>query len=195
MPLDQLIAVCPPPAAPLNPPTGEQWRALEAMVGHELPSDYKAFLSRYGSGVFGAFEPGGAFCDLVFVLSPGHPPDRHALNAIPLTMELTQVVGDIKRKWPALVPAPAWPEPGGLVYAGGTTTQHCIYWKTTGAADAWTCAVSDYGCDNWFEFDGDLTALLTAIVTQRVPDWIIEGPTKFPLVFRGVGELEGVRLV
>jgi hypothetical protein len=195
MPLDDLLAVCPPPPTPVNPPTPEQWNELETLVGQALPPDYKAFLARYGSGGFGSFEDANTFFDLAYVLSPGQPPDRSSLNAIPLMIELTKTIADIRAKWPALVPSPVWPEPGGLLYAGGTTTEHSIYWKTAGKADAWTCAVSDYGCDNWFEWNDDLTSLLAAIATKRVPDWIVEGPTNFPLVFRSVEGLSGVKLV
>jgi hypothetical protein len=152
-----------------------------------LPSDYEAFLARYGTGVLGCYEDATSFFDLVKVLSPGYPADRTGQNAIPLMMELTEVIGEIGRRWPARVPAPAWPAPGGLLYVGGTTTQHCIYWRAVGDdADAWTCDVCDRGCDSWFHWDGDLTSLLAAIATKRVPDWIVEGPTKFPLVFEGV---------
>src|SRR4051812_16013873 len=43
MPLDDLLAVCPPPAATEYCPTPAQWTELETQVGHRLPSDYKAF--------------------------------------------------------------------------------------------------------------------------------------------------------
>jgi hypothetical protein len=81
------------------------------------------------------------------------------------------------------------------LYVGGTTTTHCIYWKTSGEADSWTCSVCDRGCDNWFEWNGDLTSRLAAMATHQVPDWILEGPTSFPLVFRDLGSLNAGRLV
>jgi hypothetical protein len=184
MALDDLLVICPPPATPEFIPTAAQWAELEKLVGHVLPSDYKAFLARYGTGGFGSYEDPTSFFDLVKVVSPGYPADRRGLNAIPFMMELTKTIGDIRREFAHRVPVPAWPEPGGLLFVGGTTTLHSIYWRTVGDdADAWTCDVCDYGCDKWFHWDGDLTSLLAAIATKGVPDWIIEGPTKFPLVF------------
>ncbi len=194
MPLRELLAVCAPPARPIHVPTASQWSDLEALVGHALAPDYRALLERYGSGAFGAFDEQGSFFDLAFVLSPGEPPGKHDVNAIPLMMELTRTVADIKSQWPEQVPFPVWPEPGGLLYVGGTTTTHSIYWRTTGSEDAWTCVVGDYGCDNWFEWSGDLTSLLAAMVAGRVPDWIVAGVARFPLVFLDLDALERVRL-
>ncbi len=194
MPLTDLLAVCPPPARPVNPPTAQQWGDFESLIGHALPPDYKAFLDCYGSGVFGVFTEDCSFFDLLFVVSPGQPPDKHDLNAIPLMSELTTTIGDINAKWPETVPAPAWPAPGGLLYVGGTTTTHSIYWKTDGAETSWTCMISDYGCDNWFAWEGDLTSLLAAIVTGRVPEWIIEGAPRTPLVFVDLDTASRARL-
>ncbi|XXT18817.1 hypothetical protein WME94_52180 [Sorangium sp. So ce429] len=194
MPLQDLLDICPPPASPLNPPSAQAWRELEASIGSALPADYEALLERYGSGGFGAYTDDGAFFDLLFVLSPSHPADRHGLNAIPLMKDLTETLGDIRRRFPELVPHPVWPEPRGLLYAGGTTTQHGIYWETAGAPSTWTIVVSDYGCDEWFEWPGDLTSFLAQVAQGKVPAWITAGATKFPLVFRSLTELDGARL-
>jgi len=195
MPLQQLINVCAPPARPYNVPSAAQWSALEASIGgRTFPSDYRAFLDRFGSGCFGSDEDGGFF-DLIFLLSPAPLPAEHGQNAVPLMTDLTGTLDAIRSKWPERVPYPVWPEPGGLLYVGGSTTQDGIYWKTTGEPEAWTCAIGDYACDNWFDWDGDLTSLLAAIVTRRVPDWILEGPTRFPLVFRDLATLMNTPLV
>ncbi len=199
MSLDELLSVCVPPATPVYVPTAAEWRELETAVGQALPSDYKAFLARFGSGAFGCDqedEDGPGFFDLLWVLSPGHPPDVHGMNAIPLMKDITAKTGEMRRRFPHLVPHPAWPDAGGLLYVGGTTTQHDIYWKTNGdEADAWTCVMCDRGCDHWFDFPGDLTSLMAAAVTRRVPDWILEGPKKFPLMFRDIETLRRVPLL
>lgn len=195
MPVDALLSVCPPPETPAYPPQPQHWAALEAQVGGPLPADYRMLVARYGSGVFGAYDDAGAFFDLLFVLSPAHPPGPHDLNAVPLMTELTKSLADIQGRWPKQVPFPVWPGPGGLLYVGGTTTQHGLYWQTQGPADAWTCVVGDFGCDHWFFWEQDLSSLLAAVVSGHVPGWITEGAPRFPLVFRDIGSLENARLV
>lgn len=180
MSLDQLLAVCSPPTQPANVPMPEQWNALEDRLGLTLPADYGALLAHSGGGVFGAYEADGFF-DLAYVLSPGEPRDKHGLAALPRMIGETETLAKIRSGHPRLVPV--WPDPGGLLYVGGTTTQHCIHWKTTGAPSDWTIMTCDRACDNWFEWHDDLTSFLAALVTNNVPDWIVEGPTRFPLVF------------
>lgn len=192
MALRDLLAVCDPPDTPMERPTRAQWLALEAEVGRALPSDYRALLDRYGTGVLGAYDDDGAFFDLAWVLSPAAQLPN--LAAIPNMLELTETLRQMHGRWPQLVPAPAYPEPGGLLFVGGTTTTHDIYWKTEGSPDAWTCAVCDRGLDHWLAWDGDLTSLLSALVTGDVPAWITEGVPAFPLVFRDLDRLAGARL-
>jgi hypothetical protein len=194
MAIDDILRVCPPPANPIQVPTDAEWRALEADIGLSLPTDYKAFLSRYGSGGFGSDERDGFF-DLSYVLSPGAPDDKHGQNAIPWMRRLTEDIHEIQQRFPHLVPFATRPADGGLVYVGGTTTQHCLYWKTSGSPDTWTLAVCDRPCDHWFEWNGDVTSLLAAIAERRVPEWITQGPTRFPLVFRDTATLEQAPLV
>jgi len=194
MPLADLLAVCPPPSTPSDVPTSQQWLDAEAAVGIVFPDDYNELLSRFGSGCFGVEMADGEFFDLAFTLSPGSERYDGELAVVPLMKELTKTIGDIREMVPEQVPDFAWPEPGGLLYVGGTTTGHCIYWKTEGAPGDWSCAVCDRACDEWFYWPGDLTSLLAELVTRRVPDWILEGTNDRPLVFRDLDTLEAGRL-
>jgi hypothetical protein len=193
MALADLLAVCSPPDSPDDLPTVKQWSELETQLGTTFPLDYVALVERYGAGSFGSLEPGGAFFDLAYFLSPGASKDTNQ-GAIDNMRLLTEGMAKLKARWPNSVPAPVWPAPGGLLYVGATTTTHDIYWKTADDLAHWTCFVCDRGCDDWFHWDGDLTSLLAAIVTRKVPDWIVEGPTNFPLVFRSMTSLLGVPL-
>jgi hypothetical protein len=194
MALDDISRVCSPPTIPGQIPDEAQWQALEGDLGLTLPPDYKAFLARYGSGCFGAQEQGGFF-DLAYVLSPGAPDDNHGQSALRWMRRLTEDIQAIHKRFPDLVPFPTRPADGGLVYAGGTTTQHCFYWKTIGAPESWTIVACDRACDHWFEWNGDITSFLAAVAERRVPDWIVAGPTRFPLVFRDMAVLAKAELV
>jgi len=192
--LSDLLTVCPAPAVPESVPTADQWKELESEIGTTFPADYRAMIDKYGDGVFGSNEAEGAFFDLAYLVHPGGAPNTN-VNAFGQMRELTEAIGKMHDRWPDMIPAPAWPSPGGLLYAGRTTTQNEIYWKTVGQPDDWICTVCDHGCEYWFEWNGDVTSLLAAIVTKRVPDWIVEGPTRFPLVFRTASSLVGAKLV
>ena len=182
MPLKDLLLACAPPASPVDPPGADRWATLESRIGCALPGDYRSMAERYGCGGFGAYTESGAFFDLLYAVSPGctHSP----LDALRWMKERTEDMAVIRASYPLQVPSAIHPEPGGLLYAGGTTTLHSIYWRTAGAPDAWTCAVCDSGCETWFEWAGDLTSLFAAIATGRVPPWIVAGVPSFPLVFR-----------
>jgi hypothetical protein len=48
--LERLRRLLPPPAEPLEAGRTDGWAAVEAALGTGLPSDFKAFTERYGSG-------------------------------------------------------------------------------------------------------------------------------------------------
>lgn len=193
MSIDELVRVCAPPDRAVHVPNDAQWRALEAAIGVTFPADYRAYTERYGSGCFGAGEDDGFF-DLAYLLTPGAPADKHGQNAIPRMKEETETMAEMRAARPKRVTVPVFPEPGGILYAGGTTTQHCLFWKTDGAPDAWTTMACDRACHRWYAHAGDITSLLAAIVTREAPDWIVAGPTRFPLVFRDIEWLKSATL-
>jgi hypothetical protein len=194
MALDDIIRVCPPPEKPVQIPDTTHCTALESDLGITLPQDYKAFLARYGSGCFGAYEADGFF-DLAYVLSPAAPDDKHGQSALRWMKRLSDDIHAIQQRFAGKVPHPTGSAPGALVYVGGTTTQHCFYWRTVGAPDAWTIVACDRYCKPWFEWGGDITSFLAAMVERRVPDWLVSGPTRFPLVFTDIATLENVGVV
>lgn len=195
MPLKDLLAICDPPQNPVDRPTAQDWKELEVGMGLELPQDYKEFLDRFGTGAFGAFDEieEDAFFDLLFTVSPGTT--RHELGALSMIPPMTEAIAEFKRRWPDRVPGDVYPEAGGLLYVGGTTTRHDLFWKTGGPPEGWTCLIGDNYCDNWFDFEADLTTSLAAIVAGDVPDWVIAGPSSFPLVFLDIETLDHTPLV
>ena len=175
MPVAPLLAECPPPASPIDVPTAEHWAELERLVGTPLPHDYRDLVERYGAGSFGVWtgsDESARYFDWLYTLSPGTT--RGNLGALKRMVHASQSLRQIADMMPSMVPHPAWGQPGGMLFVGQTTTLRYIYWRTSGPPDQWTCTVNDRSCRNWFDWDGDLTSLLTAFVQQRVPDWILE---------------------
>jgi hypothetical protein len=48
MAVETLINIMPPPETPIEP-RGATWTSVESAIGTVLPSDYKAFIEKYGS--------------------------------------------------------------------------------------------------------------------------------------------------
>ena len=50
-------------------------------------------------------------------------------------------------EWPVELSrfAAAFTKQAVILYVGGATTQHSLYWKTDGAEESWTCMSCDYG--------------------------------------------------
>jgi hypothetical protein len=51
--IEDLLAVVPPPARPIDPGDPGAWPKVEQALGTKLPSDYRDYGTRYGSGVLG----------------------------------------------------------------------------------------------------------------------------------------------
>jgi hypothetical protein len=56
MSVAELMAVVPPPAQPRDIGDLTAWSAAEASIGTRLPTDFRDFVLRYGTGVFN--DPG-----------------------------------------------------------------------------------------------------------------------------------------
>jgi hypothetical protein len=78
--LERLGQLLPPPEDPVEPGRPDGWAAVEAALGTGLPSDFKAFTERYGSGMvddflylfnpFAAGEDGNLLVEKDRVLAP-----------------------------------------------------------------------------------------------------------------------------
>jgi hypothetical protein len=53
--LERLVAVTPPPSAPIEVGSSADWKLVEADLGVKLPDDYRGLIDSYGSGCFGEF--------------------------------------------------------------------------------------------------------------------------------------------
>ncbi len=102
------------------------WAEVHARLGWALPADYRAFVDTYGSGAFGD----------VLIASPrgGGELDLFAL----LERKSAQIRGVARHEWEG----PVYPEPGGVIFWGETTSGHTCGWAPTSAdADKWSVVV------------------------------------------------------
>lgn len=118
MSIDALVRLVRPPAEPVD--ASADWASAEAALGLRVPDDYKALVTRYGSG---------EFCDLV-----------HPLTAAELVtdgLDALEVEREMAAEGPDDYPYPFHPDPGGLLPWGRTSNGHLLCWRT----DDWTVVV------------------------------------------------------
>jgi uncharacterized protein (TIGR02996 family) len=150
-PLDELRMVLPPPKRLLHA-TGN-WAEVEETLGLTLPSDYKAFISSYGSGTAGCIE----------ILSPfGFTPDVRDrwVTWAGLIVDLAEYEE---------VPYPVFPQAGGLLPFGTLGDVDLLTWRTLGDSENWPF-VYHHQRQGFFEIKGlSAVEFLLEAVMQRSP--------------------------
>ncbi|MEU1286805.1 SMI1/KNR4 family protein [Kitasatospora sp. NPDC005856] len=154
-------------AEPGREPFRVHWEGPVEGLGTELPSDYRAFVERYGHASFHG--------DLSVVtpdLDPGTPDEK----SYERFRRFNEDVGEMLEGWyewnPELGrPYPPFPAKGGLLAWASNTSADYFCWDTSaGDPDQWPVVVWRFGISEFVRFDGGMTAFLTAVLTGEVPD-------------------------
>jgi hypothetical protein len=161
--LDELRLALPPPRRPFD--TEGDWHAIEAAIKLRLPTDYKAFLASYGTGMVN---------NCLEVINP------------------LRVRTDVRKWWTnwaecyhsisefRQVPYPVFPEPGGLLPFGTFGDVDILNWRTAGEPEDWPFVYYDRD-QGFFEIKGLLAVeFVLEVVTQRSPLLIRLGSTLDP---------------
>lgn len=151
-----MIKLLPPPSIPREVPL-KGWEEVEHRLGTTLPTDYKWFLERYGTGKVKEF---------LWVFNPFSKNKN-----INLVEQLCVRVGGLKylsEKFPHQYPYSLFPQPGGLFPFAGTDNGDTIYWITEGEPNEWRVAVNDARSPMFEEFKCGAVAFLYGILTQRI---------------------------
>jgi len=129
--LVQLIRIAPPPATPVETGSLKQWDLVQKHLGTPLPTDYKNFIDRYGTGSFDKrlipFNPfaKNESVNLIQVLDVYHQASRK-----------TQPLGDAP--WSAFHPFELFPATEGLLPWGTTANfGDSFLWQVNGPPEAW----------------------------------------------------------
>lgn len=184
--LVRLQEVLPPPEPAIETGSATAWASVEEDLGLALPSDYKQFIARYGTGSIDrslvVFNPFARFETLRL--------DRRNL--------ISRQIGPFRlhREEEGMdVPYPLYPEPGGLLPWGRTTRGGFLFWITVGDPDGWTVVVGDEGGYThqplvpavgpngelrWSEFSGTLTECLLSMVQGRYRPLLLSGEVFSP---------------
>lgn len=160
------------------------WSQVERELGLSLPTDYKEFISTYGSG---------KVCGFVSVYSP------FVRN---INWSFGSYLEQCRSAYQALVdtrvldgiPYPVLPEMGGLLPFGTTENGNCLNWLTVGPPDQWELIAWD---PDYLKFRAtgyrSLSAYLADIVGQRCGlvtddppfDWLNPSHTFTPIDYDG----------
>lgn len=173
MTVDHLKTIMAPPQAPVDSGDGEKWPEIQP--GLPFPSDYKAFVSTFGSG---------RAADFIVIFNPFIDcPDVNFFD------QLQAILGDLNELNqcdPDYYSYPTFPAPGGLIPIGVTDNGDYIFWAGDPNIDSnsWKVAIISSRSPEVEYFDSGLTAFLTgflsgAIKPMSLPEFIVEGEIKF----------------
>lgn len=128
--VDELIEKLELPKNPVEIGKGKSWGAITSKFGKTLPTDYMAFIDRYGSGEIGGW---------LTVLNP-----FSSNPSISLVDQFFVVLGSLnylKEKYPDDFPYPLMFEPGGLLPWGFSIDGDIYCWLTNGMSGKWPVVV------------------------------------------------------
>ncbi|MFJ3786847.1 histone-like nucleoid-structuring protein Lsr2 [Streptomyces sp. NPDC090093] len=147
--LEDLTRLVPPPATP--PAT--DWNAVEALLGTQLPDDYKQLADTYGPGAFNGF---------IRLYHPHGPTEWVDLTG-PMPARLRSQLETDQAS--GTYPMPHAPE--DLFAVGVTDNGNHIFWITTPweEPDVWRVTVNQADGHAWYTYDGNLASFLVSLLT------------------------------
>jgi hypothetical protein len=148
--LDGLVSLFGSPAARERSP--EDWVEVEDYVGSALPSDFKAFLDAYGTGVI---------CGELVVFHP-----RGSSPLLTRMRKIHESFGQSWRREADAYPFRFHPEPGGLVSWGyDYSSDEHFFWPCDPEPDRWKVVTNINGAEPEV-FDGPFTDFVLSFVKR-----------------------------
>jgi hypothetical protein len=166
MSIQSLVEILQPPDHPLEVPTQSDWAKIEQEF-MPLPSDYKAFIVRYGTGYIDEF---------IWILNP-FAANRYG-NLILRSKDYLGGLREIREAAPDEIPYPIFPEQGGVLPFGFTDNGDFIMWETKGQPDNWTVLVQAPRDPEFQRIETTMTTFLSRVLTE--PGFCIIFPDDIP---------------
>lgn len=158
-----LMQVLPKPKEAVEVGRPEEWAAVEGVLGVALPSDYKAYIDIFGTGLI---------CNFIYVLNPFS--SKESLNLIGRGKAILAGRQSIRVEFGQEAwPYPLYPEPGGLLPWGGTLNGDVLFWETEGDPAAWGIIINEVRSRHFESFQGPMTTFLHRIITREINSNII----------------------
>lgn len=156
MSLEKLKTILPVPDKIYGAGDTSQWKEAEERLGVKFPSDYKKFLSVYGTGGVGAIY------GFIWIYSPFTSNEN--LHFFIRSKEANNAYSTLKQSFPNDFPRNLFPEKGGLLPWGVTDNGDGLNWLTSDDPEEWSIVVDD-GYGNSCEYKNSLTEFLYEILS------------------------------
>jgi hypothetical protein len=151
MAIDELVALIPPPAKPID--NDGDWSVPERELGATFPTDFKQLIQRYGTGYFWGS------------LVVANPLSKQFRNPIQGLLKHCQ-----KQRKMGILTCSLFPEKSGLLPWGTDDNGHLYCWLTTGRPVSWPVVQIFHGYESEIEpVPGPITSYLVKFVGNKYP--------------------------
>jgi hypothetical protein len=183
MAIEALLKIRQPLADAAGRGTPAGWVVVEQQLGTRLPTDYKQFITHFGSDFDDEF---------LIIYSPfAEKPFAHLLHAgagwLTALKTTHGAIGQIggahdlaeEERQTRVYPYPVYPEPDGLLPWGTTTNfGDVLLWQTAGDPDTWTVMVANLRDDQFERYPCAMTEFLTRLLLGQTKSEIL--PDDYP---------------
>lgn len=178
--MDRLVSFIVPPEEPKETGSPKAWEKTEARLGLKLPSDYKTFIDRYGTGSFDDFlmvyNPFAAdeYRNLFYALDTLHQADRR-----------TKKVQNVA--WRVVDPFDIYPAPEGLLPWGcAGSVDETFFWRIKGDPDSWETIFYNLRSGEYEVWKYPLAGFLLRLLARQIESVLLPGgypPPERPVRF------------
>lgn len=158
-----------PPETPSEVPSASDWIVVEAVLGIELPVDYKQFVDTFGTGAIDGF---------LWVLNPiSRNPN---LNLIVQSKKILEAQRKLSEDPATKIDYSFHPDVPGLFPWAVSDNGDVVYWHCNGDPFNWPVVISDGRASMWREYATSASEFIYMLLTR---DLVIDiFPSDFPSV-------------
>ncbi|WP_020475356.1 SMI1/KNR4 family protein [Zavarzinella formosa] len=168
MAVKELVSFIPPPTSPLEVGDQSTWSSIEAELGSPLPSDYRDFVSTYGTGLL---------ANLINVFNPFSRGEYR--NLLQSTKRILDIARTLKIIMPERMPYAIFPEIGGMLPWATDENGNWYFWLTEGSPDEWPVIAGNSRDVDFQRFDIPMTTFLAKALKRKITCkfWASDYPT------------------
>jgi hypothetical protein len=153
MTLDALIKIMKVPQTPVE--SAGSWQNVENIIGTVLPSDFKNFIEKYGSGSINNF---------LYIFNPFS--ERKQLNLAYRLKEQIGVLLELKNSFGEEIPFDFFPSKNSLLPLGMTENGDVVHWLTNSDPNKWSIVVNESRSSDFQCFEMGLTDFLVSLFSN-----------------------------
>lgn len=161
--MNELIKLVPPPFQPVDIGNDQDWLAIERKIGLALPTSYKNYISRYGSGQIGRF---------LWIYNPfSNDQNINLLTQVDIVLDVLRTVK--AKHGESICPYAIFPEESGLLPFGRTDNGDDLFWLTEGNPEEWKIIIQATRSDKFEEHENNLESFLEKLISGNLGSEII----------------------